>query len=216
MLSSSDSSDDKDDHHLNEILTGKENNIDHSRKSSSTISKKSDPTEDEDNNLLSQILSGKNNVADDSRNSSSDTSRKSDPLPNDKIKRELNEKNNHNLFSSTTTSKKDIGDRRLSLSSSEDLFGTKHSSSKEKNKDNHHSFKVHQTSSSTSEDFFGIKRSNSGEKNKDTQALSKDWFETNSRNDPDDNDRLNKYSPPTTTSWRKNIISDQDGTYTNY
>jgi hypothetical protein len=183
----------------------------------SDTSTDSDPPDDEEKNRLAQILSGKNNATDDSLHSSSTTSIKSDSLPTDITKRELNENNNHNRFSSTTTSEKDTeGDRHLPLSSSEDMFGMKNSSSAKKNEDVHYSPKVRRSPSNSSEDFFGIKRSSSTEKKKDTQVLSKDWFETNSRNDPDDNDQLNLDSPPKTTSWRKNITFDDESTYINY
>lgn len=180
----------------------------------SSTSTDSDHPDDEENNHSAQILSEKNNFADDSLTSSSTIQIKSSSSPTDITKRELNEKNNHNQFSSTTTSKKDIeGDRQLPLSSFEDIFGMKNSSSTKKNEDIHYSPRVRHTSSSSSEDFFGIKPSSSAEKKKDTQILSKDWFETNSRNDPDDNDQLNLHSPPKTISWRKDIPSDEDSTY---
>lgn len=130
-MNASASSEDKKDVDRTKKLTGKENVIDHSRKSSSSTLKKTSPSEDEDNKRLTQKLPGKTNTADDSRRSSSSTSKKdteddrqTSPVDIFGTKHPTSTTKN-NEYSSRM-------DRNLS-SSSEDLFGIKRNSN-EKNK----------------------------------------------------------------------------------
>ncbi len=172
----SDSTDDQVTRQSSKILNGKENTNVHSRKTSSSSSRKSGPSEDENDQYTPRILNGGSHVAEDPQSSSS---RKSGPSSPDRMKSELNTISNYDRFPS-------IDD-----------------SSKPKIEENR------RATSSSSEDFFGIKRSSTKEKNKTTQGLATDWFETNSRNDPNDND----HSPRKTKSWEKLLFSHDESTY---
>jgi hypothetical protein len=176
----------------------------------------SDSTDDQINRKSSTILNGKNKSIDHIRKSSASSSRKSDPSEdeNDQYTSiKLNGQGNVADDAERPSSRKsdpsssDKMQSELNAKSNYDRFSPTDNLSKPKIEE------TRRVSSSSSEDFFGIKRSSTKEKTKTTQGLAADWFETTSKNDPDDNDQRNLDAPPKTKAWERILFSDSESTY---
>jgi hypothetical protein len=187
-------SSDDDDQRPSRVLTGKNKVAGHSRRTSSSISKKSSPPEDESDRPSSKGLTGGTNTISRSRRSSSSSSKKSARSPTTEVKRKMSEETD--WFTSATAPKTNLEHRRLSPSSKDHSFTP---SSVKKNEDTFFSpkntFQTQQTPTSSSNNGIRNRRPYSEENNEDERSLSNIWSRGNNKTEIRD------------------INSDQDSTY---
>ncbi|CAF3476669.1 unnamed protein product [Rotaria sp. Silwood1] len=226
----SDLSENEDNHYKSTTLTKKNNDNDKLSTSSDSTIKKFRNYQNEDNDKQSNSSIERNNDENHSPNSSSEldeedeeeeeeendyykseTPIKTHDNDNNSPRYEFNKKNtNDNKLSLTTTFKNNIENRRLS-SSSEDKNFKALFAKKPQNID--YTTNLPRVSISSTEDIFGTKQYSSTKKNKDVPVFSKDWFETNNKINLDDNDETSFNSNSKTKPRRKDLSSDEDGTY---